>query len=157
MRGAAMAWAEIDPMQAESVAAMIHDPAIRAWTQRETAAETGEKSLFDAAADSARLVADPVQRARALREIAVASGNAGLFDEALAALDGVEGPALAYALADLAAASGNGELVESIGPGFPDALAYALFRLGDYQAAWDVSTNIQDPIEQSRARAAIAG
>jgi tetratricopeptide (TPR) repeat protein len=156
LRGLALAWAEIEQSKEVTTAGVIHDASIRAWTLREAAVITNDESLFDLAVEAARKVEDPVQRARALREIAVASGNSGLFDEALAALDGVTGTPLAYALSDLAAASGDGLLVERIPESFPDARVAALLRLGNYSAAQRSSELIIDPYEQARAQAAIA-
>jgi hypothetical protein len=157
MRGIALAWTEIEPSQSMPTAQEIADPSVRAWTLREIAVLTNQASIFPLAAEAARAIEDPVQRARSLRELAVASKDKSLFDEALAALDGVCGMPLAYALGDLAAASGNGDLLEGIGPEFPDAITYALLRLGEYQAAWDISSRITDPFDQARAQAAITG
>jgi hypothetical protein len=86
----------------------------------------------------------------------VASGNSALFDEALSELDDVSDAPLAYALGDLAVASGNASLVEQIAPSFPDARASAQLRLGEYQSAWDAAADIADPFEQARAQATIA-
>ena len=149
MRAVALAWAKIQPARAVPAARSIEDASLRAWTLRELGA-------FDLAAEAARQVADPVQQARALREVAAVSGDQRLFDEARNALDGVSGEPLAYALSDLAAASGNASLVERIDAAYPEARAYALLRLGEYQAAWDAARLIADPFEQARAQAAIA-
>jgi hypothetical protein len=157
LRAVALAWAKIRPSQVASTAGAIQDASIRAWTLREAAVITKDSSLFQRAAEAARQVADPVQRALALREVALASGEKSLFGEALSALDGVTGAPLAYALSDLAAASGDASLVERIDPAYPDARAAALLRLGKYQAALDAASAIADPYEQARARAAIAG
>ena len=150
LRGVALAWAEIEESKAATVAGMIRDAAIRAWTLRELGA-------FGPAAEAAREVEDPVQRARALREVAVASGDMSLFDEALASLDGAAGAPLAYALADLALRWKDASLVERIDSVHPDARVAALLGRGEYQAAWDASLSIIDPYEQARAQAAIAG
>jgi hypothetical protein len=116
-----------------------------------------DESIFDLAVKAAREVGDPVQRARALREVAVASGNTNLYDEALAALDGVEGAPLAYALGDLAAASGDPFLLERIDDGlYPDVSIASYLRLREYSSAWDSSGYITDPYERARAQAAIA-
>jgi hypothetical protein len=157
MRGIALVWMEIQPSQSMPVAQEIADPSVRAWTLREIAVFTNQASIFPLAAEAARAIEDPVQRARSLRELAVASKDKSLFDEALAALDGVSGAPLAYALGDLVAASGNSDLLEDVSPEFPDAITHALLRLGEYQAAWDASSRITDPFEQARAQAAIAG
>jgi hypothetical protein len=156
LRALSLAWAKMDPAQAAPTAAQIHDPALRAWTFRELAVLTGDNSLFDDAAEAARKVIDPVQRARALREIGLASGKADLFNEALASLDDVTGVSLAYAMSDLAVASGNTAFVEQIDPAFSEARTSAYLRMGDYQSAWDVAAQIIDPYEQARAQAAIA-
>jgi len=74
----------------------------------------------------------------------------------VAALDSLTGAKLAYALSDLAAASGNAAIVEKIDLAYPDARASALLRLGEYRAAWDAAAKITDPYEQARAQAAIA-
>ncbi len=157
LRGVALAWARIDPSQVVSTAGAIQDASTRAWTLREAAVITKDPSLFESAAEAARQVADPVQRARALREVALASGEKSLFGEALSALDGVTGAPLAYALSDLAAASGDVSLVYRIDLAYPDARAAALLNLGKYQAAWDAASAIVDPYEQARAQVAIAG
>lgn len=134
----------------------INDPSLRAWTIREIAALNENGILFYRAADAARKIEDPVQRARMLREIGTASGHAIFFEEALAELDSLNGARLAYALSDLAAASGNMSLVEQIDPAYPDARASALLRLGEYSSAWEAAAGIADPYEQARAQAAIA-
>jgi len=157
LRGVALAWAEVKPSQAAPAAGGISDASIRAWTLREVAVITKDASVFDLAAEAAREVKDPVQRARVLRELAVASKNESLFGEALTALDNVSDASLAYALSDLAAASGDLSLVEQIDPAYPDARAHALLQLGAYQAAWDAASAIVDPYEKARAQAAIAG
>ena len=149
MRGVALAWNGIQPSNALAVARSIEDASIRAWTLREL-------GKFDLAAEYARQVDDPVQRARALREVGAASGNKKLFDEAYSSLEGVSGEALAYALSDLAAASGNAALVEKIDAAHPEARTAALLRLGEFQSAWQASLAIGDPYEQGRAQAAIA-
>jgi hypothetical protein len=156
LRGLALARAEVDPGQAAPTAAQIDDPSLRAWTFRELADLTGDHSLFERAAEAARKIEDPVQKSRAIREIGVASGQSALFDEALAALDDVTGASLAYALSDLAVASGNVSLIEHIDLAFPEARTSALLRIGVYQSAWEAAENISDPFEQARAQAAIA-
>ncbi|MFZ5911995.1 MAG: hypothetical protein ACOYYU_18460 [Chloroflexota bacterium] len=156
LRAIALAWTTVDAGQAAPAAAQIADASLRAWTFRELAVLTGNQSAFEHAVEAAHEIEAPVQRARALREIAQASGETALFDEALSALEGVSGASLAYALSDLAAASGNLTLVEQIDPAYPDARASALLRLGEYQAAWDVAAGMADPYEQARAQAAIA-
>jgi hypothetical protein len=156
LRGLALAWAKVDVTQAAPTTAQINDPSLRAWTLRELAVLTNNDSLFDRAAEAARAIEDPVQKARALREIGVASGQSALFDEALHALDDVTDASLAYALSDLAVASGNASLVEQIPTIYPDARASALLRLGEYQSAWNAAAEIADPFEQARAQAAVA-
>ena len=156
LRGLALAWSKVDAASAIPAAGQINDPALRAWTFRELAALTDNDAVFDQAADAARTIADPVQKARALREIGVVSGQADLFDEALAALGNVSDASLAYALSDLAAASGNISLVEQIPLIYPDARTSALLRLGAYKTAWETAAQITDPYERARAQAAIA-
>ncbi len=156
LRGLALAWAKIDPANVASITAQIDDPSLRAWTFRELAMLTSNNSLFDRAVEAARMIEDPVQRARALREVGVSSGNSTLFDEALVALDGVSGESLAYALSDLAAASGNDALTAQIDPADPEARTSALLRMGEYQSAWEASGGIVDPYEKARSQAAIA-
>lgn len=156
LRGLAFAWVKVDSGQAAPTAAQIHDPALRAWSFRELAVLTEDNTLFDDAAEAARKVIDPVQRARALREIGLASGKADLFHEALASLDDVTGISLAYAMSDLAVASGNIAFVEQIDPAFSEARTSAYLRIGEYQSAWDAAAQIVDPYEQARAQAAVA-
>lgn len=157
LRSVALAWAVVQPSEPVSTAGLIQDPAIRAWTFRELAVILNAPGLFDPAAEAARKIEDPVQRARSLRELALASANRSLFEEALAALQGVTGAPLAYALSDMAAASGDGALVEQIDPAYPDAETAALLQLGEYQAAWNAALGIPDRYERGRAQAAIAG
>lgn len=156
LRGLSLAWVQVDATNAVPTAAQIDNPSLRVWTFRELAVLTNNNALFDRAAEATRAIEGPVQKARALREIGVASGKSTLFDEALSALDDVTGASLAYALSDLAVASGNLSLVEQIDPAFPDARASALLRLGEYQSAWDAAEKIADPFEQARAQAIIA-
>ena len=156
LRGLSLAWAKVDDVNAAPAAAKINDPALRAWTFRELTALTDDDALFDQATEAARAIEDPVQKARMLREIGVASGQAALFGEALAALDDVSDASLAYALSDLAAASGNASLVEQIPPIYPDARTSALLRMGAYETAWETAADIPDPYEQARAQTAIA-
>ncbi|MGB8981023.1 MAG: hypothetical protein WCC12_04040, partial [Anaerolineales bacterium] len=148
LRAVALAWWQVEPSKALPVAGAIDDPAVRAWTLRELVA-------FDLAAEAARLVEDPVQQARALREVGVASQDVSLFDEALVALEGVTDAPLAYALSDMAAASGDPSLLKRIYPMYSDAHTAALLRLGDYSTAWATSA-VSDDYERGRARAAIA-
>jgi len=156
LRGLALAWAKVEAAKAAPTAAQIVDPSLRAWTYRELAELVYNQTLFDHAAEAAREIEDAGQQARALGEIGIASGDPALFDEALFALDGLNGAKLAYALSDLAAASGNIALVEKIDPAYPDARANALLRLGEYRAAWDAASAIIDPYELARAQVAIA-
>jgi hypothetical protein len=157
VRAIAVTWATINPDKGLAVADRVYDPALRAWALWEIAGITGDKSLYGRAAEAARRVSDPVDRARSLREIAVRSGDKALFAEALAALDGVEGVPLAYALGDLAAASGDSSIAARIGPAYPDARAAALYRLGLFEEAWAAAAKIEDPFDQAHAQAAIAG
>lgn len=157
VRGIAVAWATLDPEKALVVTERIYDPGLQAWALWEIAEISGDDSLFSRAADLARQVTEPVDKARLLREIAVRSGNDALFVEALASLEGVEGAALAYALSDLAAAAGDVSIAEQIDPVYPDARAAALYRLGQFEAAWSAASKISDPIDRSHAQAAIAG
>ena len=156
LRALALAWAQIDVVNAAPTAAQISDPSLRAWTFRELAVFTQENTLFEKAIEAARAIEDPVQKSRALREMGVAFKQDALFDEALSALDDVSDASLAYALSDLAAASGVASLVEQIPTIYPDARASALLRLGEYQSAWEAATQITDPFEQARAQAVIA-
>jgi tetratricopeptide (TPR) repeat protein len=152
----AVIWATLDPEQGLAVAERIHDPAVRAWALREIAEFTGDASLYAQAAEVARLISDPVDRARVLREIAVSSGDHALFNEALAALEGVESASRAYALSDLAAASGDASVAAQIEPGYPGARAAALYRIGQFDEAWAAAGEIEDPFDRARAQAAIA-
>jgi hypothetical protein len=156
LRGLALAREKVDAAQAAPTAAQIDDPSLRTWTFRELADLTGDRSLFERAAEAAREIEDPVHQARALQELGLASGQSALFDEALAALDDVTGASLAYAMSDLAVASGNASFAEQIDPAFPEARTSALLRMGVYQSAWEAAAGIVDPYEQARAQAAIA-
>jgi len=156
LRSVTLAWTEIQPSQTVPAVSAIDDAAIRSWTLRELAIILDDSSLFDPAVEAAREIEDPVQRARALREIAVSSGDKVLFAEALDALDGITGAQLAFALSDLAAASGDTTMVARIPEAYPDARIAALLRLGEYGTALRLSVSIVDPYERARARAAIA-
>jgi len=157
VRTIAVTWATLDPVQGLAVAQQINDPALRAWALWEIAGITGDASLYPQSVAAARQVANPVNRARLLREIAVRSGNQSLFDEARQTLNDVEGTSLAYALSDLAAASGDVSLVSQIEAAYPDARAAALYRLGQFEESWNAAAQITDPFDQARAQAAIAG
>jgi hypothetical protein len=149
LRLAALAWAQVEPSKAIPTAQTIEDPSIRAWTLRELGA-------FDLAAEAARQVEEPVQRARALREVGVASQEESLFEEALVALNGVPDAPLAYALSDLAAASGDVSIIVKIPQSYDDAYIAGLLRLGNYPTAQRTVPGIIDPYERARAQAAIA-
>lgn len=156
VRAIAVTWATINPARGLAVTNRVYDPALRAWALWEIAGITGDESLYDQAAEAARQVSNPVDRARSLRELAVRSGDRALFDQALAALDGVELAPLAYALGDLAAASGDITLADRIDPAYPDARAAALYRVGQFEEAWATAAQISDPFDRARALAAIA-
>lgn len=156
LRGLALAWAKVEPARAAPAASQIEDSSLRAWTYRELAELVYNQTLYDLAAEAAREINDDTLRARALGEIGMVSGNSALFDEALSALDGLNGAKLAYALSDLAVASGDAAQVEKFDPAYSDARASALLRLGEYRSAWEAAAEISDPYEQARAQAAIA-
>ncbi len=156
LRSLALAWMDVSSDRSTPLARLITDPSLRAWTLRELAALTNDPLLFDEAAESARQIQDPVKRAAALRDIAAAANNRGLFAEALLALEETSGAARAYALSELAALSGDAELVMQIDPLYADARAFALLHLGHYPEAWDAASLITDPYEQAQAQAAIA-
>jgi hypothetical protein len=157
VRSIAVTWAAIDPARGLAIAGQVRDPGLRAWGLWEVAGITGDTAVYDQAAQAARQVADPVARARSLREVAVHSGQSSLFQEALAALDEVQGASMAYALGDLAAASGDPAIAARIDPVYPDAQAAALYRLGRFEEAWNAAGQIADPFDRARAQAAIAG
>jgi hypothetical protein len=156
LRGLALAWTKVDLRNAAPTAAQINDPTLRAWTFRELAVLTDDRALFEEAAEAARDIEDPAQRARSLSEIGRVSGETAFFTEAISALDTLNEAKLAYALSDLAAASGNMSLVEQIDPAYPDARTSALLRMGAYESAWKSAEDIPDPYEQARAQAAVA-
>lgn len=156
LRAIAAEWAGMDAGRAAQTAAQVRDPALRAWAYREVARLTGNPALYGQAAAAARQVADPARRSRALAAIGVASGERPLLAEAEQALAQVGGAELAYALSDLAAASGNAGLVARISTAYGDARALAWLRLGDHQAAWSAAATIADPIVQARIQSAIA-
>jgi hypothetical protein len=157
VRAIAVTWAAIDPARGLTVAGQVRDPGLRAWGLWEVAGITGDQAAYDQAAQAARQVTDPVVQARSLREVAAHSGRTSLFQEALAALDGAQGAPLAYALGDLAAASGDPAIAARIDPAYPDARAAALYRLGRFEEAWSAAGQIADPFDRARAQAAIAG
>ncbi len=155
-RAIAVTWATIDPARGLAVASQVGDPGLHAWALREIASLSGDAALFDQATEIARGIEDPIQRARALREIAVASGDKALFYEALVTLEEADGAAQAYALSDLAAASGDESIADRIDEAYPAARAAALYRLGEFEGSWDAAADISDPFEQARAQATIA-
>jgi len=156
LRGIAAEWARLNAATAVETAGRIHDPALRSWAFREAAAVAGDKALYEQAASAARLIADPVQRSRSLREAAAAARNATWFAEAAAALNDVQGVEADYALAEIAAASGNAALVERISPQRPEARTAALLGMAAFEDAWAASLSIADPFDRSHAQAAIA-
>jgi len=157
VRAIAVAWAALDPEQAVAVADRINDPAVRSWALREIASVMGDPALYGQASEAARGVSDRVERARSLREVAVASNNQALFDEARAALEGVAPGPRAYALSDLAAASGDASIAAQIDQAYPDARAAALYRVGQFEEAWLAVGDIADTFDRARAQAAVAG
>jgi hypothetical protein len=157
MRSIAVTWAGTDSARGLAVAGQVRDPGLRAWGLWEIAAITGDEAVYDQAAQAARQVTDPVARARSLREVAVHSDRPSLFQEALTTLDGVQGAPRAYALSDLATASGDASIIARIDPAYPDARAAALYRLGQFKEGWIVAGKIADPFDRARAQAAIAG
>src|SRR5690606_5018863 len=112
--------------------------------------------LFQEAAEAAADVSDPVQQARLLREIGAAAKDKSYFNQAREVLQGVEGAAQAYALADLAAAAGDPDAAASISAAYPGARTAALLYTGQYEAAWQEALRITDPYERARAQEAIA-
>ena len=155
LRRIAIAWSFLNAERAVQVAEQVKDPGLRAWGLRELGSRLNDRTLFARAADAARLASDPVIRARALMETAVLSGDSALFAEARMSLEGLQDSALAYALGDLAAASGEAALIEQISPAYPEARALAYLHLGRHQEAWEAARLIQDIYERSRAQAAI--
>jgi hypothetical protein len=155
-RAIAVTWAAFDSAKAMAVADQVQDAGLRAWAFWEIADITGNDKAYDQAIAAARQVADPVARSRSLREIAVRSGRRALFQEALSALDEVQGASLAYALSDLAAASGDAGLVDKIDVAYPDARTAALYRLGQFEPAWTSTREISDPFDRAHAQAVIA-
>lgn len=155
-RAIAVTWARIDKTQGIITALGISDPALRSWALREIAVITDDESLFEKAAEAARKVGDPVQQARVFRELALASGDTSLFAEAATVLELVEGVELAFALADLAEASGDEAFAEQISEEYPIAKTLAHYYLEDYESAWQTAEAIVDPFEQARAQAEIA-
>jgi hypothetical protein len=156
LRAIAVTWARLDLEGGLAVARRISDPALRSWALREIAHAAGDAALLSEAAQSARLATDPVQRARALCAVAVAAGDDALFQEAAQVLQEATGAAQAYALAELAAASGDLAAAALISAKYPTAQTLAYFYLGDYENAWQATAAISDPFEQARAQAAIA-
>lgn len=152
----AVTWASIDAAHAKSVAESIQEPAIRAWALREAGIVSGQSSFFEGSVQAARLISDPVQRSRALRETAMVSGDATLYQEAFQALESVDGADRAYALSDLAAASGDLSFASQIDPTYPAARAAAYLRMKEYQSAWDAALEISDPYDKARAQSEIA-
>jgi hypothetical protein len=147
----AVAYAQLDPAQADAVANQIEDPFIRAWAFREL-------GQFNDAAVSARQISDMYLRGWALRAIGVAAQDTALLNEALTLAQTLTDPtARAYALADLAAAFDEtnparaAELADSIAPAAHAARAYAFLRLGRFSDAWSESQKL-DGFERSRAQ-----
>lgn len=155
LRRIAVEWAGLNSARGIETAQQISDPAIRAWALREIASETGESQLYAQAIEAARLIENPFQRARALKEIAGLNGDQALFGEAKNALSEQQGAELAYALSDLATASGDKTLLDLIDPAYPAAQTWAYLGLGQFPQAWETALKIPDPYEKGRAQAAI--
>lgn len=155
-RALAVVWAEIDVEKGLEVLSLVKDPALRSWGLREIAVIAGDPGLFQEAAEAAADVSDPVQQARLLREIGAAAKDKSYFNQAREVLQGVEGAAQAYALADLAAAAGDPDAATSISAAYPGARTAALLYTGQYEAAWQEALRIPDPYERARAQEAIA-
>ncbi len=155
LRRIAVEWSGLNKQRGIDVANQITDPAIKAWGLIEIAQQTGDMEPYALAIEAARQVEDPIQRAHALQQIGSLTGDRALFSEALKSLEGQEGAARAYALSDLASASGDSTLIDQIDPIYPAAQVLALFNQGDYQQAWETAQSIDDPYEQGRAQAAI--
>jgi hypothetical protein len=160
LRAIAVTYAAIDLDRGLEIAAEVKDAGLRSWAYREigamAVAPNQSSAMYAAAVEAARLVDDPIQRARLLAETARHSGQAALFQEALAALDGIEGASRAYALADLAARSGELTIADLISNEYPGAKAYAYYRLGRHEQAWLAAGQIVDGYERAKAQAAIA-
>ena len=162
LRSIAVTWAQVDPNKSIPVLREIADPALRSWGYREVAQKSGDAGLYTFAAEAARQVVDPIQHSRLLREIGSASGDPAYFQEALqvletdAALEEMPPAGSAYAVAALAAASGDAALADRIDLSFPGARALAFYGLGDFASAWKEAGLISDPYEKAHAQAAIA-
>lgn len=157
LRSLAVIWANLDAKKAIDVAQKIQDPALRAWALREIALVAEQPAYYQQAAEAARQIGDPYQRGRALREIALQAGTSSLFEEALQAVNEILLAAQkAYGLSELAADWQNSALVDQIDPAYPAARAYAFYRLGQFENAWQEAAQIEDPYERARAQAAIA-
>ena len=110
------------------------------------------------AAVSARQIEDPIQHARAFRDIGWQSGAGAYYEEAFQLLQGAgqQNAALAYALSDLAKASGRNDIADRIDRQYPAARAAAWLGVGQYEEAWHAASEIIDPYDRARAQAAIA-
>lgn len=155
LRGIAVTWAGLDSTQGLAVAQMIADPGLRAWALW----EMGE---FDQALTAARQVADPVGRVHALREVARHAGATDVFAEALVTAAEISDPtAQAYAQSDLAAAwamvdpAAAAQAAAQVDEAYPGARAFALYRAGSFNAAWEAAGAIGDDLERSKAQQAI--
>lgn len=157
LRAIAISFIAVDQARSLQILEQIEDPFVRAWGYREAAAKTGDQELLAQAQLAADLVIDAALRSYALVKIAALSQEASVFDEAYRSLDRLGGAGEAYSLARLSAASGDGKWSELIDPVYPAALAWALYQIGDYPAAWQASAQISDPLERADAQAAIAG
>jgi hypothetical protein len=155
LRATAVAWAALDEAHAVQVLERITDPAVRSWGYWELALRSGAPAYFEQAIQSAYTIQDPVQKVRTLARIAAVSNRPELAREAQELVAEMHPRVQAYLLAELAAATGDAALVEAISPEYPAARTLAYLKIGDFDAAWESASQIEDPFEQARAQAVI--
>lgn len=158
IRSIAVSYAHLDPVRSLEILNTVNSLPVKAWGLREIAAITGDPSIMDLAAKTARQIDDPVLQANALRKLAVLSGDVLFFEDAKQALVTVDerDAVLAFAWADLIASSGDLTQLSQIDPQFPSAKVFALLATGQFDQAWSEAENISDLFERARAQVEIS-
>ncbi len=156
-RSIAVTYAGLDLSRSIEIINTVNSLYIKAWGLREIAAITGDSSILDLAVKTTKQISEPIFGAHALRELGIQTGQSSYYEEAKQILLGVEDDdvALAFAWADLIAASRDSSLLQQIDVAYPSARAFALLEIAQFDAAWTEAEKINDPYERARAQAEI--